>query len=517
MALENGGFRAPPAECPRDPLHAPAVIAASLNCQGRVSSVAKKRCRHRQGPIGAESGSPKHSIVIDLRVAECFPIEDMASETKRIPVESIRPNRNQPRTVFATGAIRKLADTIREHGLLQPLVVRRVRGASGYELVAGERRLRAVKLLGRKTVPAIIRIATDRDAAELALIENLMREGLDPVEEGRAFRALLNEGESYRRLAKRIGKAVGYIQNRVRLLDMPADVRMLVRRRPHMLMHGYELSRIKDTGIRKALVKKCLGDSTGGLTLSRLRYEIRFAAQESGREETDHPYALWECDYRRDPSDGDETYPGNCHPLVVQKCLECISRNTLHRSKPTFTFWLPFAGSGTGIETAKRLGVRKIVATDVTPAAPGVERADARQSGLRSASIDCIFAHPPYWSAFRYSRARRGETNRADMSLLLTLDEYLLAIEQFYREAYRVMRPDGHLFLMIGDIRRGNELVPLVAHLSLLGQRYFRLTQRVTVIRNRASPLTPLLVSNARRRGHLIDVTDSVIFFHKPR
>ena len=478
--------------------------------------MAKKRCRHRQGPIGAESGSPKHSIVIDLRVAECFPIEDMASETKRIPVESIRPNRNQPRTVFATGAIRKLADTIREHGLLQPLVVRRVRGASGYELVAGERRLRAVKLLGWRTVQATVIRAADRQSAEMALVENIVREGLNPLEEGRALRTLLDAGESYRGLAKRIGKDKSYIQNRVRLLDMPADVKSLVRRNPNLLLHAYELSRVKDAGLRRQLVKKCLADKSGKLTLSRLRYEMRYAAQ-APKGLGSHPYALWECGYSRDPSDGDETYPGNCHPSVVENCLRCISGNTLHRRRPPFTLWIAFAGSGTGIETARKLGVPKVIATDVNPAALGIERTDARHSGLPTMSVDCIFAHPPYWKAFKYSHAIRGDANRADISLALTLDEYLHAIEQFFREAHRVMKPDGHLFVMMGDIRKANRLVPLTAHLALMGEKLFHLTQRVTVVRNRASPLTPLLVSNARRRGHLIDVTDTVLFFRKPR
>jgi len=440
----------------------------------------------------------------------------MATETKRIPVASIRPNRNQPRTVFATGAIRKLADTIREHGLLQPLVVRRVQGANGYELVAGERRLRAVRLLGWRTVQATVIRAADRQSAEMALVENIVREGLNPLEEGRALRTLLDAGESYRKLAKRIGKDKSFIQNRVRLLTMPADVKALVRRNPNLLLHAYELSRVKDAKLRRQLVEKCLDDKSGKLTLSRLRYEMRFAAQKAQAVDS-HPYALWECAYSRDPSDGDERYPGNCHPSVVENCLRCISGNTLKRKHPPYTFWIPFAGSGTGIATAKKLGVPKVIATDVNPAALGIERADARHSGLPPGSIDAIFGHVPYWSAFKYSRARRGETNRVDISLLLTLDEYLLAIEQFYREAHRVMRPDGYLFMMIGDIRRGNELVPLVAHLSLLGQRYFRLTQRVTVVRNRASPLTPLLVSNARRRGHLIDVTDSILIFRKPR
>lgn len=440
----------------------------------------------------------------------------MANETKLIPLTSIRPNPSQPRKRFDARAIRVLADTISEHGLLQPVVVRQIRSTSGYELIAGERRFRAVTILGWKTIPAMVTLATNRQSGEMAIVENVMREGLNPLEEGQAFRNLLDTGESYRDLAKRIGKDKSYLQNRVRLLDMPVEIQSLVRRNPNMLLHAYELSRIKDAELRHRLVLKCLDDKSGRLTLSRLRYEMRYATQKD-QGDKDHPYALWECAYTRDPSDGDEKYPGNCHPSVVEKCLGCISRNTLKRKRPPYTIWLPFAGSGTGIETARRMGIPKIIATDVNPAALGVERADARHSGLPTSSVDCTFSHPPYWKAYKYSRAIRGENNRADISLVLTLDEYLCAMEDFYREAHRVMRPDGHLFVMIGDIRKTNRLIPLVAHLTLLGQKYFHLTQRVTVIRNRASPLTPLLVSNARRRDHLIDVTDTVLFFRKSR
>jgi ParB family chromosome partitioning protein len=439
----------------------------------------------------------------------------MACEIKLISVTAIRPNPNQPRKVFAVSAIRRLADTIREHGILQPILVRKVAGIRGYELVAGERRLRAARMLGWKSIPAVAVSTTEQRSAEMAIIENVMREGLSPLEEGRALKALLDGGESYRGLARRIGKTAGYIQNRVRLLSLQADIRALVRRRPHLITHAYELSRIEDAGMRRALVQKCLGDKDGSITLTRLRYEMRFAKQKK-RQSAAAPYALWECEYSRDPSDGSEKYPGACHPSVVQRCLECISGNTLRRRRPPFVLWIPFAGSGTGITTATKMGVKKVIATDVNPAAMGIQKVDARQSGLPTGSVDCIFAHPPYWRAFKYSRAQRGEKNRADISLAPTLDAYLSAMDEFFREAHRVLRPDGYLFVLIGDIRKANRLVPLVAHLSLLGEKFFNLTQRVTVLRNRSSPLTPLLVSNARRRGHLIDVTDTVLFFRKP-
>ena len=175
----------------------------------------------------------------------------MANDTRRIPVTAIRPNPAQPRLVFDKRALSRLAATIRQHGLLQPVVVRQVLGMRGYELVAGERRLRAVKLLGWKTVPAVVVRAADQESAEMALVENIAREGLNPLDEGRSLKVLLDAGETYRGLAVRLGKDKSYVQNRVRLLSMPAEVRALVRRRPELMTHAYLLSRVRDPRLRR--------------------------------------------------------------------------------------------------------------------------------------------------------------------------------------------------------------------------------------------------------------------------
>jgi ParB family chromosome partitioning protein len=441
----------------------------------------------------------------------------MASKTRTIGVGSIRPNPHQPRKSFPKDAIRALAGTIKTHGLLQPLVVRRRDGGKGFELIAGERRLRAIKLLGWQTVPVIVTQAGDQQAEEMAVVENLMREDLNPVEEGRAMQNLLDSGVPYRRLAVRLGKSVGYIQNRTRLLSMPSEVQALARDRPHMLMHCYELSRVRDNRLRQYLVGKCRGDSLGQMTLTRLRREMLYAAQEKHREDDDSPYALWRCEFIRNPEDGDEMYLGSCHPSIVEKCLRRISRNTLRRSRPPYTLWIPYAGSGTGIETAKRMGVRRVIATDVIPMARGIVKADARNSGIASESVDAIFAHPPYWHAIRYSRVYGRAKDVDDISLCRTLDDYLQAMDEFLAEAFRVLRPDGRLYVLIGDVRKKNLVVPLVAHLTLLGTRRFLLTNRITVLRNPSSPLTPILISNARRRDHLVDITETVLFFRKPQ
>ena len=145
-------------------------------------------------------------------------------ETKNISV-----NRNQPRKFFSEEKIEELAASIREHGVVQPIVVRPGRSGA-YELVAGERRWRACKKLGLESIPAIIKDVTEREMAEIALIENIQREDLNPVEEAVAYKALLEEyGLTQEELSGRVGKSRSVIANTVRLLNLPTEVIEMVR------------------------------------------------------------------------------------------------------------------------------------------------------------------------------------------------------------------------------------------------------------------------------------------------
>ncbi len=142
---------------------------------------------------------------------------------QRVPVQAITPNPFQPRLVFDESAIDELAASIREKGLLQPVLVRRA--ASGYQLIAGERRFRAAQRAGLTEVPVVIRDADDREVLELALIENVQRENLNPVEEARAYKRLADEfALSQEEVADRVGKNRSTIANAVRLLQLPPEV-----------------------------------------------------------------------------------------------------------------------------------------------------------------------------------------------------------------------------------------------------------------------------------------------------
>lgn len=149
-------------------------------------------------------------------------------EVEHLPVEHIMPNRYQPRKEFAESELTELADSVKQNGLLQPVLVRR-KGDGLYELIAGERRLRAAKLAGLKSIPAVVRNTSDEQTMELALVENLQRKDLNPMEAARAYHRLVNEfGLTQDAVAQRIGKDRSSIANVVRLVNLPSEIQGLM-------------------------------------------------------------------------------------------------------------------------------------------------------------------------------------------------------------------------------------------------------------------------------------------------
>jgi ParB family transcriptional regulator, chromosome partitioning protein len=145
-----------------------------------------------------------------------------------VPLNAVSPNPKQPRTRFEDEALRSLATSIREVGILQPIVVRRT-GDGAYELIAGERRLRAARVAGLATIPVVVRDSDDSEVLREALIENIHREDLNPIELAEAFRQLLGElGLKQEELADRVGVSRSHIANTIRLLALPLDVQQLL-------------------------------------------------------------------------------------------------------------------------------------------------------------------------------------------------------------------------------------------------------------------------------------------------
>ncbi|MDM7992466.1 MAG: ParB/RepB/Spo0J family partition protein [Candidatus Fermentibacter sp.] len=158
-------------------------------------------------------------------------LDDQVAAGMEIPVGEIEANPYQPRTQFDDDAIQELAASIRATGVLQPVLVRRQAGAGGYQLVAGERRLRAAKIAGINKIPAIIRKVDDREMMELSLIENIQRENLNPIEEAKAYNTLAEKlGLTHDQISERVGKQRVSITNSLRLLGLPSEVQEMVSR-----------------------------------------------------------------------------------------------------------------------------------------------------------------------------------------------------------------------------------------------------------------------------------------------
>ena len=185
---------------------------------------------------------------------------------REVPLDRILPNPAQPRLSYEEESLTELADSIREHGVLQPILVRPV--GSQFELIAGERRWRASRLAGREAIPAIVVEFDEQTALEVSIIENLQREDVSPLEEAAMFRKMTDLGYSVRQLAQKIGKDKGYVENRMRLADAPPEIRELVSVRKDTISHAYELMKISDERTRRRLAKKV---AAGELTLVKLR------------------------------------------------------------------------------------------------------------------------------------------------------------------------------------------------------------------------------------------------------
>jgi len=197
---------------------------------------------------------------------------------RQIAVDRITPNPKQPRIAADPAALDDLTASIREHGVLQPILVRPLERGR-YEIVAGERRWRAVTALALALIPAIIEEMSDEQAIEIAVIENLQRENLSPLDEAAIFARMTSElGYSIRKLANKLGKDKGYIENRLRLVAAPADVRALVAERSDTISHAYELMKIDDPARRAELAAQI---ARGELSLARLK--------EAVRGESEHP------------------------------------------------------------------------------------------------------------------------------------------------------------------------------------------------------------------------------------
>jgi len=203
-----------------------------------------------------------------------------AEEVRQLPVDQIEPNPFQPRTVFDDEKIEELCQTIRTHGVIQPIVVREKDGR--YELIAGERRWRAVKKLGLATIPAIVRQMTDAQAASAALIENLQREDLNPIEIAQAYQKLMETFKlTQEELAQKVGKSRPHVANFLRLLTLPKVIQDDVSRGTLSMGHARALLGVEDDATRMELAKQAVREQWSVRELEARVQRLRAAKERA--------------------------------------------------------------------------------------------------------------------------------------------------------------------------------------------------------------------------------------------
>lgn len=196
-------------------------------------------------------------------------VDDMVS-TSTLPINEIIPNKEQPRKTFDEGALQELADSITVHGVLQPLLVRPLL-SGGYQLIAGERRWRASRMAGLKEVPVIIRELSDSEAMEIAIIENLQREDLNPIEEAEGLQALIDKCDyTQEQVAVSVGKSRPAIANALRLLKLPEEVRQMTKDGEISAGHARALLAFDNQAIMYDVAKQIVSDKLTVRDVERL-------------------------------------------------------------------------------------------------------------------------------------------------------------------------------------------------------------------------------------------------------
>src|ERR1044072_2748806 len=201
---------------------------------------------------------------------------DLGAEPSEVEIDSIVPGPMQPRTHFDEASLESLADSIRTPAILQPLLVRRPEG--GYELISGERRWRAAKLAGIARVPVVVKEVADDNLLEIALIENIQRENLNPIEEAQAYKKLIETvGLTQESLATRVGRDPSYITNYLRLLRLPDDVQQLVKEGRLSTGHARTLLALDQVDMQRRIARQIID---GGLSVRATEQLVQKATEQ---------------------------------------------------------------------------------------------------------------------------------------------------------------------------------------------------------------------------------------------
>jgi ParB family chromosome partitioning protein len=289
----------PPKPAAGDPAH-----ASAIHVDAAVEAVAKAKDKEREAgdraqdvsrTLDTETGGTEDAVVD--RVAKGMSGQEStgSSETEEqaggaaaavahdgaklvyLPIEAIRPNPHQPRQSIDQSALERLSDSIRQDGLMQPVVVRKAGSDGQYELVAGERRMRAAGLAGLTKLPAVVRELDDRQMAEWALIENLQREDLNPIERARAFKRLVeNFNVSHEQVAERVGIERPTVSNTLRLLELHHEVQNAMREGQLSAGHGRALLGLPEPAMQRAMARRAIA---GGWSVRMVEAAVRRASR----------------------------------------------------------------------------------------------------------------------------------------------------------------------------------------------------------------------------------------------
>ncbi|MDQ0163719.1 ParB/RepB/Spo0J family partition protein [Bacillus alveayuensis] len=222
-------------------------------------------------------GKGIHAIFSNMEVEQEEAIQE-------INLKDLRPNPYQPRKTFDHNSITELKESILQHGILQPLIARK--SIKGYEIVVGERRFRAAKEAGLKTVPVVIRKFTDQQMMEMALLENLQREDLTPIEEAKAYQSLIEHLHiTQEELAKRLGKSRPHIANHLRLLSLPPIVQNYISEGKLSMGHGRALLSLKKKEQIKPLAEKIMKENLNVRQVEQLVQQLNHPVSRETKKE----------------------------------------------------------------------------------------------------------------------------------------------------------------------------------------------------------------------------------------
>ena len=213
--------------------------------------------------------------------------EAKPNEIVQIKITDIRSNPYQPRKIFDEEALNELASSIKEHGIVQPIIVKK--SIKGYELVAGERRTKAAKIAGLETVPAIVKDFDDEEMMEIALIENIQRENLNPIEEAMAYDSILRSSNiTQEELAKKFGKSRSYITNSLGLLRLPDDTKKYVEDNKLSMSHARALSKLEDNNQINRLANKIVTEGLNVRAIENITRDIHEQEEKQNSQNDDN-------------------------------------------------------------------------------------------------------------------------------------------------------------------------------------------------------------------------------------